>query len=235
MSTVVVLSAVLGGCGTVDREPRVPIGPGTSLAAENSARRCVPANEQGEMPTVEQVLPPGLGSSLGLWGYSGDAADTLTLSIRYGPHGDLEWVRVVGVAPDSVSTAELERLVGSAVPATGKPDWGVRLLMTAEGTPVGVRPAVVCPAVPISRLPPPGLRTTRRDMMEMASARGRRLEARVLLDDRGRIVDVELSRGSGNRLLDQNFLYMIWDTTFRPSLHDGFPVAGVTVVTYQGW
>lgn len=225
-----VLTLTLGACGGHRAERWGDLGPADEAVDVSPGRRCTYADELDRLPTLDRVLPPGSAASIRLWGHGGERADTLIVSIRYGSEGTLQWVRVLGDTLQDARTAELERLVGSAVPMDGKPDWGVRVAFTGDGRAVRVLPAVVCPAYAVSRMHTPLPLGSAYEIAELRRARGRTAEARVLLDDRGRVMDVEIARTSGSRLLDRYVLALARNTAFRPHLHDGFPVAGVTTL-----
>lgn len=225
-----VLTLTLGACGGQRSDRWGDLAPAGEAVDASPGRRCTYADEIDRLPTIDMVLPPGSAASIRLWGYGGDRADTLTLSIRYGLEGTLEWVRVLGDTLEDPRTAELERLVGSVVPRDGKPDWGVRLALTGDGRVARVLPAVICPAYAVSRMPTPFPIGSAYELAELRSARGRTAEARVLLDDQGRVMDVEIARTSGSQLLDRYVLALAWNTAFRPHLHDGLPVAGMTTL-----
>ena len=225
-----VVTLTLGACAGQRADRWGDLGPADQAVDVGADRRCVYSDALDRLPSLDMVLPAGSAASIRLWGYGGDAADTTTLSIRYGPEGTLQWVRVVGDTVEDARTAELERLVGSAIPMDGKPDWGVRLAFTGDGRRARVLPAVICPAYPVSRMRTPLPLGTAYELAELRSARGRTAEVRVLLDDRGRVIDVEISRSSGSRLLDRYVLHVARDTSFKPHLHDGFPVGGVTTL-----
>lgn len=225
-----VVTLTLGACAGQRSDRWGDLGPADEAVDVGAARRCVYSDPLDRLPTLDMVLPPGSAASIRLWGYGGDPADTTTVSIRYGPEGTLQWVRVLGDTLDDPRTAELERLVGSAIPMDGKPDWGVRLAFTGDGRGARVLPAVICPAFPVSRMHTPLPLGSAYELAELRRAHGRTAEARVRLDDRGRVVDVEISRSSGSRLLDRYVLLLARNTSFRPHLHDGFPVGGVTTL-----
>lgn len=224
-----VLLLTLGACGGQRSDRWGDLGPAAEAVDASPGRRCTYADEIDRLPTLDMVLPAGSAASIRLWGYGGDPADTLTVSIRYGPEGTLQWVRVLGDTLEDARTAELERLVGSAVPMDGKPNWGVRVAFTGDGRGARVLPAVICPAYAVSRMPTPMPLGSAYEVAELRRARGRTAEARILLDDRGRVMDVEIARSSGSRLLDRYVLALARNTAFRPHLHDGIPVGGITM------
>ena len=224
------LTVTLGACGGREAPRWGDLGPAAAAVDAAPGRRCTYADEIDRLPTLDMVLSAGSAASVRLWGYGGDRGDTLTVSIRYGPEGTLQWVRVLGDSAEDAHTAELERLVRTAIPMDGKPDWGVRVAFTGDGRAVRVLPAVICPAYPVSNMPTPVPLGSAYEVAELRRARGRTAEARILLDDLGRVVDVEIVRTSGSRLLDRYVLAIARATAFRPHLHDGFPVAGVTTL-----
>lgn len=227
-ATALVLTAGLAACGGARTSPETELGPARDAIDARTGRRCTYADALDHLPSVQQVLSPGTTGSLRLWGYGREATDTLILSIRYGEEGGLDWVRAMVGARDLVGTAELERLVGSAVPDTGKPDWGVRLVLSGDGTPVRVLPAVTCAAVARSKIPTPAPMANRAERLEMQRAGNRRIEVRVRLDAMGRVLEAQITQSSGSRVLDDYALAAVRDTSFEPALHDGFPVPSVT-------
>lgn len=229
----VLAAGLASGCGGSRTGEWAELGPADEAVPIEPGRRCFYGTRPGEIPALETVVPASARGGLRLWGYGADGSDTLQVSIRYGPTGALQWVRVIGDTTGIERAGELERLLGRSVPRDGRPDWGVRLELTTEGTPVGVLPAVVCEPFRISRMPTPAPVGSRGEMAEMRRARGRSVEVRVLLDDHGRVAGAELAHGSGSRLMDGYILSMVRDTSFRPFLHDGFPVAGVTTVRFD--
>lgn len=231
------LLGVASGCagrGSGERASdwRGILGPPQEAVPTPPARRCAYMDSPASLPTLQDVLGVGAGGSLGLWGYDGDPADTLELSIRYDRTGALEWVRLVRGPLSPPRATELERLVRDHVPARGKEDWGVRLLLTGDGTPTRVLPAVACRPTQESRTRAPQPVGTNREMAELYRARGRSVEVRVALDEEGRVVDAEVVGRSGSRLFDQYAIDLVRHTRFNPKLHDGFPVASITSVRY---
>lgn len=236
-ATLTLAALLMGGgvaaCGGARGSAEAELGPAREAIDARTGRRCVYADPLENLPSVQHVLPPGTAGSLRLWGYGREAADTVILSIRYGEEGALEWVRTMVGSHDLSGMAELERLVGSAVPESGQPDWGVRLVLTGDGTPVRVLPAVTCRPVARSRIPTPAPLATRAERLEMQRAASRRIEVRVRLDDRGRVIGAQISQSSGSRVLDDYALAAARDTSFEPALHDGFPVPSVTRLRFE--
>lgn len=236
VAAVAGIAASLAGCGSMRGDRWEGLGPASEAVAAGPARRCHYVDELARLPPIDRVLAPGSGGSLSLWGMGAEGVDTLTVSIRYGPSGALDWVRVMGPTDPAHRTDELTRILSTTVPSEGQPNWGIRFQILTDGTPVRVLPAVECPAVAASTVPTREPLGSVFEQAEMRRARGSPVEARVDLDDQGRVVDIRITRSSGSRLFDQYVLIAIRDMSFRPRLHDGFPVEGsLSVRTRLGW
>jgi hypothetical protein len=190
-------------------------------------RTCHYVGEPVVPSSLDRLTRPGTRGSILLWGRDLAPSDTLDVSVRYGDHGRLVWVRAIRSEVPRHRVAELERLLFNSLIEDGPADWGVRIRLVG-GSVDAVLPSVVCP-------PEQGLRLTqtmgpvgtRAEFNEAWRARARHMEVEVGLDEAGGILEVRLPRSSGSRLLDQ---YVVDDARmyrYYPKLHDGIGVPSV--------
>jgi hypothetical protein len=216
----------LGGCGAGRSAGTGTTPPGDAIPGLDS-RRCVYASAESELPSFGQLTRSGTRGNIALWGREMAPDDTVQLSIRYGGDGRVEWVRAIRTTLSGERTRALEGLVLEALSDTGEPNWGVRLLVVG-GDLAGLEPSVVCPPR-ITGQPRRmvGLPVTWEGRQALYQARGLRFPVRISLDDRGRILDVELRRRIGQTEADQFLMDYIRSLRFEPRRHDGIGIPSV--------
>lgn len=222
----VAASSCRGGVAPSDG-PRLG-SPRTAVEGTSARSRCAYLDEWTDLPTFAALVRPGTIGNLRLWGRSGDANDTVAVSLRYDAEGRLRWVEPIAHSVEPERLPELERLLTAALAPRARASWGVRLVVAGDGGGVGVLPSVICPPemeeTHAGRLRPIG---SARDLQGARGAYGRRWTVWVALDADGLVRDVQLARRTGSRRLDQEIVDFARAARYRPPLHDGIPVAGV--------
>jgi TonB family protein len=232
----IVLVAVLilaGGCSAREGHPYEDRTPVSATTDEAAGRRCVLLTSPGIPSSLDAATRPGTRWAVAQWADAAAFADTLDLSIRYGPEGLLDWVRAVrgdGPAPRSL---ELERILEAGLAEHGTPEWGFRIRLV--GGEASIRPSVVCPparrpAVLGRRPPPVG---TDVELAEARAAVNRPIELAVSLNEGGDVVDVRITRSSGSRLMDREAIDRAVWIRYLPRTHDEVGVPSVLQVAFR--
>ncbi|MGK7313116.1 MAG: TonB family protein [Candidatus Longimicrobiales bacterium M2_2A_002] len=175
------------------------------------------------MPPLGDLAGPGTRGNLSLATADFEAADSVTLSVRYDDEGRLAWVRPIASSVGPERTASIESVLFDSVIRDGPANWGFRLEVSEDRA--GVLPSVVCP-VRIRqgvRRPvyPPRTLSARAAVDRLG---GLPVELVIAVDERGRVVHVRLPRSTGDRGLDQYLIESVMEIDFFPRTHDGVPI-----------
>lgn len=222
-----------GGDGGEPQRELADLGPARTAVPGILGRRCYFLSDLEELPRFAALARPGTRGTLALLGRQLTAADTVELSVYYDDEGRLTWVRAIRSTAPQPDALALEQVLLDALEEDGPPDWGVRVVVVA-GDIAGVEPSVTCPAGPRDAKPRmvAGPRTASA-LAAFDQVRGRRFPVHILLDERGRILDVRLPQSSGHTVVDQFLIDWVRATDFDPKLHDGIPVPTVLEETLR--
>jgi TonB family protein len=215
------LPMLLGGCSSRGPAADAGLEPPRRALDGLAGRRCVYASPTPV--TLEQLTRPGTRGAILLWSRDATPGDTVRLSVRYGNEGRLSWVRIMDTSMSVDRATELRRLVESALEEEGQPDWGFRIEVI--GSEVALLPSVLCRPEAVAQVgraaPPLG---TAYEQAEMLEAMRRPMDVVVSLDERGRVLGVQIRLSSGSRLLDQYAVDLARSYRYEPKLHDRLPV-----------
>lgn len=198
--------------------------------AAGRERLCQPAQIPNNLPPVDAVLDTAaFGARIGSVASEADSTPYL-LSLLFAEGGVAATVRLLAPAVDDSPLPE-------AVRATIRPQrpgpWGLRLRVT-PGPPLAlaVQRSVYCPPAPDTASGPGGEKVATFGARpgdwptpagEKASQRIR-LAAKVTLSAAGTVVQVQLTRRSGVKQLDDWFVSGLQAAQYLPALLDGLPI-----------
>jgi hypothetical protein len=221
----VCIVALLGGPASPAQSPELPVDiPGTY-----AARECVAAPFPAALPTLEAVLDSAaLVAAL----QTVEIRGRNVFGLRLGALEAEPRVRVLeGRASRAVATA-VDAAIGPIPPDRL---WSFRLIVAAEDAlRVRLERSRVCGGTPSRRLRAETrdvrgeeLERIRREIDESREKlrQRRSMVHRVLVDDRGRPLAVELARSSGDRVMDADEARMLRRGRFAPTKLDDVPVA----------
>lgn len=216
------LALVVAACGGSNASG-APV-PAHAAVEGLSGRRCQYVAHYDSTPSLSSLTRAGTVGNISLWGRDQGPADTVELSIRYGDDGRLDWVEPIRVTGGAGRVAELSNLVLEAVPGSGTPDWGVRVLVVG-GEVLRTEPSVICRA---RRVGGGSIwaadANVRYALADFFRSQGGRYPVRVALDEQGRVIDVALLRRTYSRWIDQFIIDYVRSSTFDPKLFDGIGV-----------
>ena len=226
---IVALVALITGAACATRGPEETVRPEPGEVPGMLGRSCRLSHPRAATPSLTELTRLGFRGSVALWGREMEPADTVQLSVRYAEDGQLLWVQTMRSTVPPERAAALERLFRESLDTREQADWGVRILVAA-GDIAGIEPSVICDAEGQSNRV---VRPSREALQYFHLVRGHRFPVRIALDDRGNILDVQLLRRTNIRPIDQYILDYVWNSSFRPKLHDGIGVASTLETTIE--
>lgn len=189
-----------------------------------TGRRCQYVAHYDSIPSLGSLTRAGTVGNISLWGRERGPADTVEVSIRYGDDGRLDWVEPIRATGGAGRVGELTNLILEAVPGSGTPDWGIRVLVVG-GEVLRTEPSVVCRA---QRVGGGSIwaadANVRYALGNFFRSQGGRFPVLVALDEQGRVMDVVLMRRTYNRWIDQFIIDYVRSSTFDAKLFDGIGV-----------
>lgn len=229
VALVLLVASAAAGCSTRSTDAARP---GTDLGVARNAlpglggRTCSFTSRRDALPPFMNLARLGTRGNIAIWGFSMDASDSATISVRYDEEGRLAWVRAIQSSMDPARVGPLERLLAEALHEEGPTDWGVRLRVVG-GDIASIEPSVICPAEPRNALRDPGVvpASTLREYRRVKSIRGRYFPLQITINADGRPVQVRMARSTGDGMLDQYLTQWVHDTDFHPKVHDGIQLA----------
>lgn len=185
--------------------------------------QCGPVEDPASMPPLGDLVRPGTRGNLSLATADFEAADSVTLSVRYDDQGRLAWVRPIASSVGPERTASIESVLFDNVVRDGPGNWGFRLKVSEDRA--EVLPSIVCPARVRQgvRRPvyPPRTVSARAAVDRLA---GLPVELVIAIDERGRVIRAALPRSTGDRGLDQYLVESVMEIDFFPRTHDGVAI-----------
>lgn len=222
LTVVLAMPLALAACGG-SSSSGAPV-PANAAVSGLGGRRCEYVAPYDSTPSLSSLTRAGTIGNISLWGRDRGAADTVELSIRYGYDGQLDWVEPIRTTGSAAGVGGLANLVLEAVPGSGTPDWGLRVLVVG-GEVIRTEPSVICRA---QRVGGGSIwaadASVRYALEEFFRTNGGRYPVRVALDEEGRVMDVVLVRRTYSRWIDQFIMDYVRSSTFEPKLFDGIGV-----------
>ncbi len=191
-------------------------------------RRCVTARFPVELPPLNSVLDSArLVAALASAGVDRD----LVVGLRLGAAEAEPRVRVIQTqVPEEIAdraVVEIEASIGG-IPADR--EWAFRVrVRTRGGLMVDLERSHVCGAAPRATRRPDERRVAvvtdaDRRLVQEAEMRRRSMRHRILVDDKGRILVIELVNSSGDAGMDARRTAFLQSLSFMPALLDGVGV-----------
>jgi hypothetical protein len=218
-AAVALVAAACGGSNSAG----APV-PAHAAVEGLTGRRCQYVAHYDSTPSLSSLTRAGTLGNISLWGREQGPADTVEVSIRYGYDGRLDWVEPIRATGEPGRIRELANLILEAVPGSGTPDWGVRVLVVG-GAVLRTEPSVVCAARRVGGSSVWAAdANVRYALADFFRSHGGRYPVRVALDEQGRVMDVVLVRRTYSRWMDQFIIDYVRSSTFDAKLFDGIGV-----------
>lgn len=211
---------LLAGCASPATEHVLQLTP-SPLAAG-----CVAANQPNQLPSVIQLFgdAPNM-AAFDSAGATGSGA--VLLSLTFGKDGELTGLRTLeGTFPAARTSAALAVLRRKARPMPDLANTSIRLLVRrSDSLSLVVGHSEYCPPQPLQGPARQTITTKVRVDQPGNAVEVRQPEFRALVDERGRVAQVQLVMSSGYSELDQQLMAGIQGSTYRAATVDGQPRA----------
>ena len=199
-----------------------------TACATSGTSRVSPTEVPGIQGRDCRYLPLRVDDEASGWGavLGDEVSEPVTLSIRYGPEGELAWVREVGFALTPEGSALAARIEAVVEPSS-EPDWGYRIRF-APGQPPEPLPGIHCEAAlpdGVRFLDPSRLAPLTPSMLPRSEGPFR-MSVVVRVGPDGSPRDPRVRVHSEITHFHSPLRESAMSHRYLPALHDGFPVDG---------
>jgi hypothetical protein len=190
------------------------------------ATGCGAADRPNQLPSVIQLFDDA--PNLAAFDSAG-ATDSgaVLLSLTFGKDGEIAGLRTLeSTLPAARASAAIAVLRRQARPVPDLANTSIRLLVRrGDSLSLVLGYSEYCPPRPLQRAPPQTVTTKVRVDQPGNAVEVRQPEFRALVDERGRVAQVQLVMSSGYSDLDQRLMAGIQGGTYRAATVDGQPRA----------